>query len=59
MAAPFIAISCSASAQTQAAKCTAQTEAAKILNEEFLKIMCKIKLHSLFSLFPELRMNDI
>jgi len=45
MAAPFIAVSCSPSAQTQAAKRTAQTEGAKNTNEQLLKIMREIKLY--------------
>jgi len=44
--ATFSPVACSPSGQTQAAKRTAQTEAARHINEGFLKIMCKIKLHS-------------
>jgi hypothetical protein len=43
---PDLSLSFSPSAQTQTAKRTAQTEAAKHTNEQLLKIMCKIKLYS-------------
>jgi hypothetical protein len=47
MVAPFIAVSCSPSAQTQAAKRIAQTEAAQNTNEQLLIILGKNKLYYL------------
>jgi hypothetical protein len=46
MVSSFSAVACSPSGQTQAAKDTAQNVAAKYMNEDLLKIVCKIEFYS-------------